>query len=120
MGDLIIAGNDLPGDRIVQFQTYELQRVYFQGLVEERVERVDVETLEATAPNGCEGFDKFIVIYSPQYHSESGPVCIRPDEIEVVTLKTEVLESLWLSLPGLFWLYLCVRFWEYGVATGRL
>ena len=93
--------------------------------------KVVVEAKEAvnelTAAEGNP--EKFLVLYSPQYHSEAaaegaarrpGPVVVAENEVKIVTLADEVADSAWLALPGLFWVYLCFRFYEYGVATGRM
>lgn len=115
------------------YQSYELQRIYYQGVVESEVRRVDVDTLDGPPPvelTAAEGNpEKFLVLYSPQYHSEAaaegaarrpGPVVVAENEVKIVTLADEVADSAWLALPGLFWVYLCFRFYEYGVATGRM
>ena len=132
-GDLIISGGDIPSLGIVMYQSYELQRIYYQGVVESEVRRVSVDTLDDLPPvelTAAEGNpEKFLVLYSPQYHSEAaaegaarrpGPVVVAENEVKIVTLADEVADSAWLALPGLFWVYLCFRFYEYGVATGRM
>ena len=120
IGDTVIANLDVPTYSIVRAQSYELQRVYYQGVVDGAVDRVDVDSLEAAAPAGCEGFTKYLVLYSARYHTDSGPVVVRPDEVEVVTVRDEVADSAWLALPGLFWVWVCYTFYQYGVETGRL
>eukprot|EP00966_Prymnesium_polylepis_P292756 6761257-Prymnesium_polylepis.1 len=120
IGDTVIANSDVPEYSIVRAQSYELQRVYYQGVVDGAVDRVDVDSLEAAAPAGCEGFTKYLVLFSARYHAESGPVVVRPNEVEVVTVRDEVADSAWLALPGLFWVWVCYTFYQYGVETGRL
>ena len=123
-GDQVIASNDWnsssPEYGIVRAQTYQLQRVYYQGVVDNNVQRVDVERLEAAPPSGCAGFTKYLVLYSTRYHAETGPVIVRPTEVQVVAIKDEIADSAWLALPGLFWVWVAYTFYEYGVSTGRL
>ena len=113
-GDLVIAGNDVPTYGIVQYQSYELQRVYYQGERDGRIVQVEVSSLADPAPAGCSEFVKFMVLFSPRYHVESGPVIVRPDEVELVNLRDEVGGSLVLAIPGLFWVGVAYSFWQYG------
>lgn len=119
-GDSVIAINDVPGYDIVKAQMYELQRVYFQGVRNGQIERVDVDSLEAVPPAGCEGYTKYLLLFSPRYHSESGPVILGYDEVQLVTIREEISNNWVLALPGLFWVVLCIMFYQYGVDTGRL
>ena len=121
-GDIVIAGADVAGSGVVQSQSYELRRVYFQGVsaASGTIERVEVESLASPPPDGCEGYERYIELFSPRYHAESGPVVVRPDEARLVALRDEVTDSLWLAIPGLFWVYVAVSFFQYGQATGRM
>ena len=91
VGDQIVAGNDWnsssPAYGIVRAQKYELRRVYFQGVVDGKVERVDVDSLEEGYPAGCEGLAKYISLFSSRYHDASGPVILRPNEVEIVRVR---------------------------------
>ena len=117
-----VAGADVAGSGVVQSQSYELRRVYFQGVsaASRTIERVEVESLASPPPDGCEGYERYIELFSPRYHAESGPVVVRPDEARLVALRDEVTDSLWLAIPGLFWVYVAVSFFQYGQATGRM
>ena len=92
--------------------------MYYQGVVDGRIERVSVDSLESQAPDGCAGFTKYIVLYSRKYHEDTGPVILRPNEVQVVTVKDEIADSAWLALPGLFWVWLAFTFYQYGVERG--
>ena len=122
VGDEIIAGNDYnsssPAFGVIRFQAYKLQRVYYQGVRDGLVERVDVESLEAKPPSGCAGYTKYMCLYSSKYHAASGPVVLSPTEVEVVRMKDEIADSAWLALPGLFWVWLAYTFWRYGEDNG--
>ena len=124
VGDQVVANNDWrsssPELGIIRAQVYELQRVYYQGLDDDgsSVKRVDVQTLEAAPPAGCERFSKYVVLFSRRYHSDSGPVTVTPEEVEIVTVKAEIADSAWLALPGLFWVWLVWTIYQYGETHG--
>ena len=122
VGDEVIAGNDwnasIPAYGILRAQGYELQRVYYQGVRDGQVERVDVQSLAAKPPPGCAGFTKYMCLYSSKYHTESGPVILSPTEVQVVRMRDEIADSAWLALPGLFWVWLAFTFWRYGEENG--
>ena len=104
-----------------QYQSYELQRIYWQGTIEEgAVERRDVPTLDAAAPPELQAPQKYLVLFNPGYHAKSGPVVVRPDEVTIVTLMDEVLDSAWLAIPGFFWVIVAWNFYQYGKDMGRL
>mmetsp|Transcript_22672 Transcript_22672/g.51164 ORF Transcript_22672/g.51164 Transcript_22672/m.51164 type:complete len:210 (-) Transcript_22672:238-867(-) len=119
-GEVAIAGRDAPELGIVLSQSYEVREIYYQGVEGATVKKVQVDRLDAPAPAGCEGFTKYLLLYSPRYHAESGPVCLRPDEVALVTLGDEIASSWVLALPGLLWVAVALAFYQYGVATGRL
>ena len=119
-GDLVIAGADVPAQNIVQSQSYELLKIYWQGSLNNTIQRIDVERLDSPPPAGCEGYEQYISLYSPRYHAESGPVIVRPEEARLVRLRDEVADSLWLAIPGLFWVWVAYSFVQYGRATGRM
>lgn len=122
VGDQIVAGNDWnsssPSYGIVRAQSYELQRVYYQGVVDGKVAKVDVNELEAPPPPGCAGFRKFLVLFSQRYHGETAPVVVTESEVKIVTMRDEIADSAWLAIPGLFWVWLAYTFYQYGVERG--
>ena len=64
---------------------------------------MDVERLEDPPPSAsCAGYTKYITLFSTKYHSNTGPVIVRPDEVNIVTFKDEIASSAWLAVPGLF------------------
>ena len=123
VGDQVIAGNDWnsssPEYGIVRAQAYELQRVYYQGIGSDgQVERRDVDALDAPPPSGCAGYTKYISLFSGRYHRSTGAVVVKPTEINVVTVRSEIIDSAWLALPGLFWVWLAYTIYMYGVEHG--
>ena len=121
VGDVVFASQDLPSLSIVQHQGYELVRVYFKGLDSQgAVVEIDVDDVDGSKPESMTDASKYLVLYSPVYHDDLGPVTVAEEELVVVTLREEALGSAWLAVPGLFWVFVATRFYEYGVATGRM
>ena len=123
VGDQVVAGNDWnsssPAYGIVRAQTYELQRVYYQGISDDgQVERRDVDNLDAPPPEGCAGYTKYISLFSGRYHSGTGAVVVKPTEVNVVTMRSEILDSAWLALPGMVWVWLAYTIYQYGAEHG--
>mmetsp|Transcript_24192 Transcript_24192/g.34061 ORF Transcript_24192/g.34061 Transcript_24192/m.34061 type:complete len:302 (+) Transcript_24192:102-1007(+) len=125
-GSIVIAKADIPNLGIWMDQSYELQSIYLQGVNSETqlVEQIQLDTLQvdssstATIPNG---YTRYITLYSPLYHdqknvnsSTSGndvvlvtpcPVVVTPEEVGLVSLRDEVMDSIIFALPVLtFWL----------------
>ena len=122
VGDTVVAGNDWnsssPEFGILRAQGYELRRIYYQGVADGEIRRVDVTSLDSKAPAGAEGYTKYLMLYSDRYHTNSGPVIVRPNEVNVITVRDEIADSAWLALPGLFWVWLAYTFYMYGVDHG--
>ena len=123
VGDTIVASTDwnssAPEYGIVRAQGYELQRVYYQGLLPSgEVARLDVQSLDAPPPEGAASFTKYLVLYSSRYHSDTGPVIVRPNEVLISTMRDEIADSAWLALPGLFWVWLAYTIYQYGETHG--
>ena len=122
VGDSLVAGSDWnsssPQFGIVRAQQYELVRVYYQGLVDGQVRRVDVDSVDAEPPAGCAGFTLYYALFSKRYHAETGPVIVKPNEVQIVTVKDELADSAWLALPGLFWVWVAYTFYTYGQDHG--
>ena len=119
-GCVVIARADIPGDSIITSQSYELTSVYYQGAPRGGglIEKVQVGSLDARAPAGCEGYVKYVTLFSPEYHEQ--PVIVRPEDAGLVSLRDEIVDSLAIGLPILgFWVSLCALFIAYGKATGR-
>jgi hypothetical protein len=104
---IVIAKADILSLGIWMDQSYELQSIYLQGLNPETnlVEKIPLETLtDEEATTTTQGYTKYIKLYSPVYHKESGPVIVTPEEVGLVSLRDEVLDSILFALPVLaFW-----------------
>lgn len=110
-------------------QTYELKSVYLQGRktdgttrssidevsntieqVEGVIEKIHLSTLDLeTTSSTPSGYTRYISLYSPMYHDNDQfrgrPVIVTPEEVGLVSMKDEVLDSVLVALPILsFWL----------------
>lgn len=123
IGESIIAGSDwnssTPEYGIVRAQAYEIQDIYYQGVgADATIERVSVDAIDAKIPDGCQGYTQYVKLFSRRYHSDTGPVILRPSEVNLVSVKDEIKDSAWLALPGLFWVWVVYNFYQYGVEHG--
>ena len=118
-GCAVIARRSCEQHGIAKSQSYECQAIYFQGVNAStgRVERVDVARLDAAAPAGCDGWTRYVRLFSPEYHA--APVVVTPEEAGLVSLRAEVLDSLGVALPVLaFWVSVSLSFVAYGSLAG--
>jgi len=109
---LVIAKYDLPDLGIFADQAYELQEVYTQinlgnGLVQKEIlPELDLKSSDGT---------RYIKLFSPLYHDKEKfggkAVTCTPEEVGLVSMKDEVLDSIVFALPVLsFWVGTCVLF----------
>ena len=59
------------------------------------------------------GYSRYITLYSPIYHKDTNPtgVIVTPQEVGLVSLRDEVVDSVLVALPILsFWLATCFVF----------
>ena len=78
--------------------------------------RVPVPSLDTKPPEGCEGYVLYMKVFSQEYHTE--PVIVRPEEVGLVSLGEEVVDSLKIAIPILgFWLTVIAFLLAYGSAT---
>jgi hypothetical protein len=107
---MVVAKADLPSLGIWMDQTYELRSIYWQGVNPETnvVEQLPLDTLQNTVskdrPSSPVGYTQYIELYNPMYHELMGAVKVTPEEVGLVSLRTEVLDSILFALPVLgFW-----------------
>ena len=75
-----------------------------------------VASVDAQPPEGCAGYTMYLRLYSKEYHTE--PVVVRPEEVGLVSLGEEVVDSLKIGVPILgFWLTVIAFLLSYGQAT---
>jgi hypothetical protein len=102
-GSTVVPSSDIPLLGIWQFQTYALQSIFDQGSPSQHsaaggdsiVEKIPVATL--SDPISRPGYTRYITLYSPKYHEE--PITITPDEVGLLSIREEVMDSLLMALP---------------------
>ena len=102
-GSLVISKADIPSMGIWMDQSYTLEQVVLQKTTADDgvVEKIPQESISVEVPAG---YTQYITLYSPVYHKESGPVICTPEEVGLVSLQTEVVDSIIFALPVLaFW-----------------
>jgi len=109
---IVIAKADIPSLGIWMDHGYELQSIYLQSYNAETntVEKIMLDNLEV-GKQQKQKHNKYIQLYSPVYHKESGPVVVAPEEVGLVSLRDEVFDSVLTALPVLgVWLTLIYTF----------
>ena len=123
MNSLVVTKFDVPTLGIFADQTYELQSVYLQGAnssdTTELIEKISLEELDlgnsddsGTVPPG---YTRYITLYSKMYHDNEvfngKAVICTPEEVGLVSMKDEVIDSVVFALPVLsFWVGTCFTF----------
>jgi len=116
-GSIVVARNDIPSLGIWTDQSYVIESIYYQRFNEETnlLEKIEVDTFVDEIPFKL-GYEKYMKLYHPVYHEESGAVVVAPEEISLVTLREEVFNSVLFALPMLcLWLstsYLFVKLYS--------
>lgn len=120
---LVIAKYDVPDLGVFADQAYQLQSIYAQGETSgeeinggiiEKIEQpyLDLSGNRDTIPSG---YTLYITLYSKMYHDNDKfggkAVITTPEEVGLVSMKDEVLDSVLVALPILsFWLGTCYTF----------
>jgi hypothetical protein len=115
-GDTVICKRDLSSAGIFENRGYELRSIYAQRFnpQTQQMERITLENLDARIP---EGYDRYVTLFSPLYHKE--PVVVTPEEVGLVSVRSELLGSMWLAVPGVFWVFVCFNIYNiYHERTG--
>ena len=126
---VVVSGPSLPALGVHEWQSYELVEVYDQGVdgstgMPVKIPRRDLyeaavaaaaaaeeETGETLPPPSAHGWKRYARLYSDRYHRETGPVVVSTDEITLVSVRDEVLDSLLMALPVFgFWTALAASF----------
>ena len=108
---MVVAKVDIPSLSVWRGSGYEIKGLYFKGVNSETglVEEIDLDSFDAVV-HPRSGHKKYLRIYNPRDHSERGPVVVSPEEIGLVTLKSELEESMLLAIPGFFWVFVAASF----------
>ena len=111
LNSLVVTKYDLPELGIFADQTYELKSIYLQGSNKEsgEIEKIPLPVFDLTGTAVPPGYTLYIALYSPMYHDgkkhRGQPVIVTPEEVGLVSMKDEVLDSVLVAIPILsFWL----------------
>ncbi|CAB9510291.1 expressed unknown protein [Seminavis robusta] len=125
VGSTVVAGNNIPNLGIWQFQSYELQTIYDQGMNEETgaVEKLPRTRLEDPVQPSSSYYTRYVTLFSEKHHGGKngmGPVVVSPNEVELSSMQTEVVDSVVMALPLFaFWTALAFSFAnQYTARTG--
>eukprot|EP00815_Leptocylindrus_aporus_P010214 CAMPEP_0116065790 /NCGR_PEP_ID=MMETSP0322-20121206/9992_1 /TAXON_ID=163516 /ORGANISM="Leptocylindrus danicus var. apora, Strain B651" /LENGTH=173 /DNA_ID=CAMNT_0003552211 /DNA_START=191 /DNA_END=712 /DNA_ORIENTATION=+ len=121
---LVVAKVDIPELGIYADQTYKLESIYAQGMRQglsddgndNIIEKIEQPYLDLEENNNIpNGYTLYIKLYSQLYHDNDNfrnePVIVTPEEVGLISMKDEVLDSIVFALPILsFWLGTCFVF----------
>ncbi|KAG7367929.1 hypothetical protein IV203_030672 [Nitzschia inconspicua] len=124
VGDVIVAKTDIPSLSVWAGSGYEITAMYWKGVNADTgiVDTIPLDTLYNKAENDSinttpnqgapspPGYKKYLEVYNSRHHQKRGPVVVSPEEIGLVTLKSELEEAILLAIPGLFWVFVAATF----------
>ena len=93
---------------ITENSSYQLERILAQKFnpQEQQMQQTELESLDdSLIPKGYERY----VTLSSSNGNEIIPM-VKPEEVGLVTVRSQVIESAWLAIPGFFWIFVCVSF----------
>jgi uroporphyrinogen-III synthase len=110
VGDVVVAKVDVPSLRIWSGSGYEITAMYFKGANPDTgmVEQIPVTKFNDEIAKL--GYKKYLEVYNPRDHRENGPMIVSPEEMGLVTLKSELKEAMLLAIPGFFWVFVAAAF----------
>lgn len=116
-GDTVICRREIPSLGIWEGKSYELRSIYAQKFQEQSqtVERIALQSLDDPVPPG---YDRYVTLYSPLYTSgqisdNNSPVIVTPEEVGLVSVRRELMDSVLLAIPGFFWVVVAISFYNY-------
>ena len=115
-GDTVDCKRELSSAGIYENCPYELQSIYAQSFnpSTQQIDRLALANLDTPIPKG---YDRYVTLFSPLYHKE--PVVVTPEEVGLVSVRSEVVDSVWLAVPGVFWVFVCYNIYNiYHERTG--
>lgn len=115
VGQLVVVGLDAPSLQLWYGQAYEVRRAYFQRRDDELgTRRIDAGRLGEPPPSPADPGEKvewelWVELFSEEYHAS--PVRVRPDDVGLRTVGTEVGEALQIAVPiACFWVCVSASF----------
>jgi hypothetical protein len=106
---IVVAKADLPHLGIWMDQSYQVESIYLQNQQNNNnntIERIPLIKLIVIDPSESvpSGYTQYLQVYNPAYHDDK-PVIVTPEEIGLVSLRDEIMDSILFALPVLgFWM----------------
>lgn len=118
VGSTVVAGKNIPNLGIWQFQSYEITSIYDQQVDDDTgvVTRIPRQSLNEISNDGT----RYVTLYSSKHHKDGLPVVVSPTEVELSSMRDEVVDSVLMALPLFgFWTALAFSFAsQYSERTG--
>ena len=116
-GDTVVCTREVASAGIYENRGYELQSIYAQRFnpQTQKMEKLSLASLDQHEIPPGKGYTRYVTLYSPVYHKE--PVVVTPEEVGLVSVRSTVVDSIRLAIPGAFWVYVCFVF--YGIYHER-
>lgn len=114
VGDTIICKVDLPNQGFIINEPYRVEAIYVQRFNTETqtIEKYQLNNLNSIIPLDYNNQQQiYVSLYNPKF--QSSPQIVTPQEIGLTNIKSEIIDSIWLAIPGFFWLFLCISFYTY-------
>eukprot|EP00591_Stephanopyxis_turris_P003576 CAMPEP_0195521864 /NCGR_PEP_ID=MMETSP0794_2-20130614/19534_1 /TAXON_ID=515487 /ORGANISM="Stephanopyxis turris, Strain CCMP 815" /LENGTH=205 /DNA_ID=CAMNT_0040651497 /DNA_START=25 /DNA_END=642 /DNA_ORIENTATION=- len=115
-GDTVVCKREISAMGIYENKSYEIKELYAQIFRDDTqtTEKVPLANLDEGIPAG---YSRYITLFNPSYHKE--PVVVTPEEVGLVSMRSELVDSLWLAVPGFFWVFVASSFYNtYHERTG--
>ena len=110
VGDVVVAKMDVPSLSIWRGSGYQITGMYYKGANPETGMPEEIPLSKFNEESAAKrGYQKYLEIYNPRDHRD-GPVIVSPEEIGLVTLKSELKEAMLLAIPGFFWVFVAAAF----------
>lgn len=116
VGSTVVTGNNIPNLGIWQFQSYQVTSIYDQTVSDGGVvEKIPRESLDDNVIG-----TRYVTLYSSKHHKDGESVVVSPDEVELSSMREEVVDSVLMALPLFgFWTALAFSFAnQYSERTG--
>ena len=120
-GDTIVCKRSIPNLGIYADLSYEVTSIYTQTFNDEtqQIVKQQLSSLNNDDDDDTTTKEVYLTLYSPQFHSEGGPVVVTPEEVGLISIRDELGNAAWLALPGFFWIFVAASFFNtYHERTG--
>ena len=113
-GDTVICKREIPSMGIYENKSYQLVSLYRQSFDEstQTIQKIPLESLPTDGSTEC-----YMTLFNPKFQKE--PVIVTPEEVGLVSVRNELISSMWLAVPGFFWVFVAASFYNiYHERTG--